>query len=150
MLKSMIERSVGVIPYMEEPSGRTYLVLLQTKGHWGFPKGHSEDGEMDTAAALRELAEETGIRSCVLHPTFVHLQRYRIERGEGKKSTQKEVLLFLGKVLDPSGMIPQRGEVEQILWLPYPLARDRITYQSSKEALDAAENFLHANPREIG
>ena len=33
------------------------------KGRWGFPGGHLERGETVTAAALRELREETGVEA---------------------------------------------------------------------------------------
>lgn len=32
-------------------------------GLWGYPGGHVEPGETETAAALRELLEETGLRA---------------------------------------------------------------------------------------
>ena len=43
-------------------SAHGYEVCLVSDGqHWGFPKGHIEPGETPEAAALREIAEETGI-----------------------------------------------------------------------------------------
>ncbi|MHB1005946.1 MAG: NUDIX domain-containing protein [Chloroflexota bacterium] len=38
------------------------VVLRHTAaGHWVFPKGHVEPGETDEQAAVREVAEETGL-----------------------------------------------------------------------------------------
>ena len=38
------------------------LLLQYPQGHWDFPKGHVEQGDVDyKSTAARELAEETGI-----------------------------------------------------------------------------------------
>lgn len=43
------------------------IVLRRTAtGEWVFPKGHLEEGELLREAALREVAEETGLRCQVL------------------------------------------------------------------------------------
>ena len=40
------------------------LLLLYPQGHWDFPKGHVEEGDVDRrATAARELQEETGFSS---------------------------------------------------------------------------------------
>ena len=35
------------------------LLIKQTKGHWGFPKGHVEKNETEIETAIREVKEET-------------------------------------------------------------------------------------------
>jgi len=37
------------------------LLVKQTKGHWGFPKGHVEANETEEETAIREVKEELGI-----------------------------------------------------------------------------------------
>ena len=49
--------------------GRVLLVRRARRpqaGLWGFPGGHRLPGEADRVAALRELAEETGLAAAVL------------------------------------------------------------------------------------
>lgn len=55
-------RSAGVVVYRRE-RGRVRYLLLRAYRNWDFPKGLVEEGEEPFAAALREVFEETGIRT---------------------------------------------------------------------------------------
>ncbi|HWP94293.1 MAG TPA: NUDIX domain-containing protein [Gammaproteobacteria bacterium] len=52
--------SAGAVIVRETPQGLRFLILRAYR-HWDFPKGHVEAGEAPFDAALREIAEETGI-----------------------------------------------------------------------------------------
>jgi 8-oxo-dGTP diphosphatase len=49
---------------------------LHLAGRWEFPGGKVETGETPAAAARRELAEETGLRSARLEPLVVVVHDY--------------------------------------------------------------------------
>jgi 8-oxo-dGTP pyrophosphatase MutT (NUDIX family) len=37
------------------------IISSKSDGHWGFPKGHVEEGESVEKTAIREVKEETGL-----------------------------------------------------------------------------------------
>lgn len=52
-------------------AGRVLLVLDAARGQWELPGGMREKGETARQAAVRELAEETGITAAALEPAAV-------------------------------------------------------------------------------
>lgn len=55
------EVSAGGIVFRRDGERTFYLLIRDPYRNWGFPKGHLEAGEEPSSAALREVAEETGI-----------------------------------------------------------------------------------------
>lgn len=135
------ERSAGFIVYVEpdaEHSGRLFL-LLDYGRHWDYPKGHVENGEDDLAAALRELAEETGIEDAEPLTGFSHELSYFF-RHPKRGLIKKTVIFFIARARD------QRVELSDehvgYAWLPLEQALQRLTYPNARKALEAAAQFL--------
>ena len=61
------ETSAGGVVFRREGTGVRYLLILDSNGNWGFPKGHLNEGESPLDAARREVEEETGLVDLVLH-----------------------------------------------------------------------------------
>jgi len=55
--------SVSAAVWEAGPGSRLLLMRRSDNGHWGLPGGYVEIGELVTAAAAREVLEETGVRS---------------------------------------------------------------------------------------
>jgi 8-oxo-dGTP pyrophosphatase MutT (NUDIX family) len=65
--RAELEVSAGGIVFRRVPGeGAKYLLIRDSYNNWGFPKGHLEGNESPDEAALRETAEETGLRRLVL------------------------------------------------------------------------------------
>jgi len=97
---------------------------------WSLPKGHIEEGETPEQAALREVAEETGIES-------------EIERSlgvidfwfmAGGKRIHKTVHHYLFR--ETGGLLaPQESEVDEVGWFPLTEIVDRLAYPDEKKLI---------------
>ena len=102
------------------------LLIQQTKGHWGFPKGHMEEGETELQTAIREVKEETN-----LDVEVDANKRYTI-RYITDKNKDKEVVFFVAKKI--GGMEKyQESEIKAMKWMTFEDALKTITHDNTKE-----------------
>jgi 8-oxo-dGTP pyrophosphatase MutT (NUDIX family) len=97
---------------------------------WSFPKGKLLPGESLEAAAVREVAEETGWDASLVRPlgTTEYVDR---------KGRPKVVTYWL---MQPgSGQFKPSDEVDKLLWLPIAEAKEMLTYPHDRELLDKVE-----------
>jgi 8-oxo-dGTP pyrophosphatase MutT (NUDIX family) len=104
------------------------LLVQETEGHWGFPKGHVEAGETEFETAIRETKEETNI-----DVEIDDSKRYEINYIV-REEIDKTVVYFLGKKLNDN-IIRQESEINSVEWIPYKEAIERITYDNAKGVL---------------
>jgi 8-oxo-dGTP pyrophosphatase MutT (NUDIX family) len=54
------------------------ILMIRLRDRWDLPKGHVEVGESSRDAALREVAEETGVEACIVgdEPLMTTLHAY--------------------------------------------------------------------------
>lgn len=139
------EKSCGAVVYRNVSGKREYLVILNKKGnasgHWGFPKGHTEDGENEVQTAIREIREETGIdltKCGRLDTDFRAVSSY-----SPRENVEKDVIFFVAEITDENGadIVLQQSEVADFKWVEYADARETLTH--SKDILDAAEDYLN-------
>ena len=91
------EQSVGAVikywlPNGERGTNSEFLLLQNRRGFWGFPQGHKEKGETELQTLIREVTEETGIRSIDIQ-SYIGKISYSFFRGDGMKS-EKEVIFY--------------------------------------------------------
>jgi len=130
------EKSCGAVIYRESNNEYKFLIISHNSdGHWGFPKGHVEEGENEKETATREVYEETG-----LQVEFIEGFRSRDEYSP-KENIMKEVIFFLSKA--NSGEVNmQLSEVRDYKWVNLEEANKLIEYMSSKKTLVQAYEFL--------
>jgi 8-oxo-dGTP pyrophosphatase MutT (NUDIX family) len=125
--------------YREADDRRDYLLLHYPGGHWDFPKGHMEKGESEEQTAIRELKEETGIDSVVLHDGFRHLIRYRFRSSRGR-TVDKQVVFFCGRV--DENRLQLSHEHQGYAWVTLAEAKQKVTFANARKLLDKAEAYL--------
>lgn len=120
----MDESSFGIIPLRQSERGWEVLLVQLHAGHWGFPKGHSNEGEEPFATASRELFEETGLQVETLLSDNMFEESYRYLR-EGVQR-DKNVGYFIAEV---SGKLArQQLEVKDAKWVAWNEVEDFITF----------------------
>ncbi len=134
------ERSAGAVVFYAENefADPDYLLLNYTAGHWDFPKGNIEAGEVERQAAAREIREETGITDVEFIEGFRMKIGYRYRHG--RRIVQKEVVLFLARAKTNNVVLSH--EHIGYAWKKYEDALERLTYRNAKNLLAAAKDFL--------
>jgi 8-oxo-dGTP diphosphatase len=94
---------------------------------WSLPKGKLEPGETVTAAAVREVREETGSQ-CVLG-RHLRTVRYRVAAGP------KVVDYFSARAVE--GVFQANDEVDELRWLPVDEAESLLSYEADVDVLHA-------------
>jgi 8-oxo-dGTP pyrophosphatase MutT (NUDIX family) len=104
---------------------------------WSLPKGHVEPGETAEQAAVREVAEETGIAGEILG-SLGTIDFWFIADGRRVHKTVHHFLLrAVGGQLSDADI-----EVTEVAWVPLPSIADRLAYPDERGLIDAAGRLL--------
>ena len=99
---------------------------------WGYPKGHLEDGEKPSEAAVREVFEETGFEVKIVNNKPVAESRYEIERSG--EILQKTVWFYEMEVVEPFKNEPD-DEIDEIALVDFESALDLLTHDEDRKIL---------------
>ena len=115
------EYSYGIIPIKNKKA----LLVKHQKGHWAFPKGHTDFGESPQMTAQRELFEETGL----------HVVRYfdmePIEERYQFDDVDKKVTYFVAEVRGHENM--QEEEIADFKWVNFQEGQELATFPETKK-----------------
>lgn len=140
--RARVETSAGGVIYRRERDGVQVLLIRDPYQHWGFPKGHVEEGETPADAALREVEEETGLDELVLGPRLQTIDWFFRFRG---RLIHKYCHFYL--IESPAGETrPQAEEgITACRWLPIEEALSIISYDNAREVLRSAHEHLRSD-----
>ncbi len=131
------EKSCGAVVFRETANSIHYLIILNKKGnyigHWGFPKGHMEEGESEFETAKREILEETG-----LEVEFIDGFR-EVVNYSPRPGIKKDAVYFLAKAASDNVTL-QKSEVAGFRWLTYEKALKQLSHDA--KILDLADEYL--------
>jgi len=116
--------------------------LQHETGKWMLPKGTIEQGETPEAVALREVAEETGLRNVRLVSDLGE-EHYMFFWKTEDVYYDKTVHYYLMEFLGGEDACPQREEgFVRCEWVTLPEALDRIKYKETRQVVQRAQAAL--------
>jgi 8-oxo-dGTP pyrophosphatase MutT (NUDIX family) len=145
--KARVEKSAGgiVLRWLEDEPH--VLLIRDPYGNWGLPKGHLEEGEDARQAAVREVAEETGLDHLEVGPEVETIEWFFRRRGG---LIHKFCTFFLMRST-AGDVIPEVGEgITECEWLPFSGALERITYENARGTLRRVQEMLQGAEHPFG
>ena len=129
------EHSSGGVVFKKDKNKIRYLLIKDANSKWTIPKGHIEEGENVSDAALREIREETGITNLQIAR---ELEGTRYFFCRGKDLILKTVYLFLIEAKSVEKLNPNKKEIKGAMWFTAKDAVKNIGYNNIKEMFNKA------------
>lgn len=128
-------RAAGAV--VTRSNGDVVLVHRPKYDDWSFPKGKLDDDEHVVCAAVREVAEETGL-DVRLGPALT-AQHYRVQGGARSKRVDYWVARVVGD--DDVTRYRPNDEIDRVEWVPWEQAAERLTYDHDRATLAQARTL---------
>lgn len=140
----MEETSAGGIVVDVEGSAPRAAVIARInragRVEWCLPKGHLESGETPEQAAIREIAEETGIVGQIVGPLGMIDYWFSAEGRRVHKSVHHYLLLAVGGHLSVDGDPDQ--EAVEAAWIPLPDLGSLLAFPNERKIAREATTRL--------
>lgn len=133
------ETSAGGVVFRVVDGRPLYLLIRDSYRNWGFPKGHLENGERPEDAALREVAEETGLGDLAVRGSIDTIDWFFRFRGQ----LIHKVCHFFLMETSSTTTSPQHAEgITACRWSPFDEAQALISYSNAREVLRRAQEIV--------
>ena len=117
------------------------IVLMKPKLRWQLPKGIVDPGESPEATALREVREEAGIETDLLHLIETIEYWYRSTKYGKPVRFHKFVHFYLLEY--KSGEVTDHDhEVEEARWVSLDTAIDMLAFKSERDVVEKARKMV--------
>ena len=133
------QKSCGAVVFTRQDNEILYVIIRQTNGDYGFPKGHMEPGEDEQTTALREIREEAGITAEIC-------DGFREEISypfPNRPHLIKQAVYFLAEYAGQE-IAAQPEEVDAAYLLPFEKALELLTFRETRNILAKADRLLKA------
>lgn len=125
-------RAAGALVWRPGQQGRQLALVHRPRyDDWSFPKGKAEPGEHLLRTAVREVAEETGLRVVLGRPL-----RPSVYQVGGRA---KRVSYWTARCSGSDGFVAGH-EVDELAWLDLGQTRERLSYERDLTLLEEFES----------
>lgn len=138
---SALVRAAGGVVYTFGPDGELLVLLISDRyGSRTLPKGHLEPGESDEQAAVREIAEETGV-DCTIERLIARVRYPVFKKGRWR---DKEVAYFLARAPHVAPTPAPDEGITVAEWAAPDQAIATLTFAQVREVVRQALAMLRA------
>ncbi len=133
MVRTVVVAAGGLVIDGTGAEAKVLVVHRPTHDDWSLPKGHVDPGERLEEAALREVAEETGVEARIVRSAGTTEHRVRLDDGPASKRVHWFVMRPRGDT-DPESRVPD-AEVDRATWWTVRSALSDLTYAGERTLL---------------
>jgi 8-oxo-dGTP pyrophosphatase MutT (NUDIX family) len=127
--------------FIVDGAGRLLLHHHRRLGRWLQMGGHLEPGETPLEAALREGAEESGLRDLEATPQIFDLDVHPIPAGKGEPDHHHYDVRYLARTRSPGSVTIDAAESIDLRWVTLS---DAVTLMAAAESRRVIDKIIAA------
>jgi 8-oxo-dGTP pyrophosphatase MutT (NUDIX family) len=131
----------GVVYRKHGDAFQAVLIAVGAARRWQLPKGLVDPGETHESTALREVAEETGIRGTLQAP-IDRIEYWYFGEEDGKRVRVHKVVHFFLIAFASGNTDDHDHEVLEARWFDLDEAKARLAFKSEQGVMARAKDML--------